>query len=184
MTAAFLNYPESYHDVMTHTCINPTGKCIVFPRQRRVVAIPSPPLPVSSITLNNMTNGIYLSPISSYINLTVLSASNIDFYNIPHQNLTTITNNYFNGSSTRMTITPTQNPYIFLRNHMNIAIIQLYGLYTNPFIKAFYINAPLEVVTWDSNYCNASLLSNNNDPYPTRLVCSAINQTSIAITIP
>lgn len=184
MTAAFLNYPENYQDVMTHTCIHPSGKCIVFPRQRRVVVIPSTALTVSSFTLNNMTNGIYLNPISNYINLTVLSTSNIDIYNTIHHNLTTITDNYLNGTPTVMVISPTQNPFVFLRNYMNIAVIELYGLYTNSFINGFFINAPLDVVTWELNYCNASLLSNDNDPYPTRLVCSTINDTSLAIIIP
>jgi hypothetical protein len=70
-----------------------------------------------------------------------------------------------------MTITPTQSPNLFLRNYINTATIQIKGLYSNNFIKAFYINAPADIVYWDSIYCNATMTFTFNNPYPTRLEC-------------
>ena len=83
-----------------------------------------------------------------------------------------------------MTIEPTQTPNIFLRNYMNTVNIKLYGLYSTTFVKAFYINAPVEIATWDDTYCNATKESALHDPYPTRLVCSYINDTTMQILIP
>ena len=83
-----------------------------------------------------------------------------------------------------MTITPTQTPGIFLRNYMNTITIEIYGLYSTTFVNAFYINAPQEIVTGDDEYCNATFESPLHDPYPTRLVCSYINDTTLQIIIP
>jgi len=83
-----------------------------------------------------------------------------------------------------MTITATQSPNIFLRNYLNTATIQLRGLYTDQYITAFYIHAPSDIVTFDSTYCNATLTSSFNNPYPTRLHCMYQNDTTIAVGIP
>lgn len=83
-----------------------------------------------------------------------------------------------------MTITPTQTPNLFLRNYMNTAIITINGLYTDTYINAFYIHAPIDIVTWDSAYCNATLGNLNNNPYPLRLNCSFINDTTLSVVIP
>lgn len=83
-----------------------------------------------------------------------------------------------------MTIIPTQTPDLFLRKwYWNTANFSIYGLYSTLFVKAFYINAPIEVVTWDTTYCNATFTSLNHDPYPTRLLCSFVNDTTIQILI-
>lgn len=169
---------------MTQSCSFSGGQCIVFPKQKRVVVIVTTPVATPSLSLLTMNNGMYVNPISQYINLTVCSSTALDLYNVYHNNLTTITKNYVSTLMNYMTITPTQSPNLFLRNYLNTAIIQLYGLYTDPYIKAFYINAPKDVVTWDSTYCNATLASNTNNPYPTRLNCQYQNDTTIAITIP
>ena len=169
---------------MTTSCTIPTGRCIVFPKQRRVLAIITTPVASGSLVLFTMVNGMYVNPMSSYINLTVYTSSTIDYYNVYHKNLTTIIKNYVTNVTNYMTITPTQNPNVFLRNYMNTAIIKLCGLYTDPYINAFYINAPKDIVRWDSTYCNATLGTNTNNPYPTRLNCQYQNDTTIAITIP
>lgn len=183
LTGVLLDYPENYDFVMTHTCIFTSGKCIVFPKQKRVVAIPSTPTTLSSLTLSNMTNGIHLNPLSQFINLTTFSSSTIDHYNTYHNNLTTIKTNYFTATPTEMLIFPTQNN-VFLRNYMNTARFELKGLFTNPYIKAIYVNAPKDIVTWDTDYCNASMTALYNNPYPTRLHCQSLNDTTIAIKIP
>jgi hypothetical protein len=169
---------------MANSCTITNGRCIVFIKQRRILAIATTPVALGSLALNNMINGMYVNPMSSYINLAVYTSSSIDYYNVYHNNLTTIIKNYVTNVTNYMTITPTQSPNLFLRNYINTAIIKLYGLYTDPYINAFYINAPGDVVRWDSTYCNASLLSNTNNPYPTRLNCQYQNDTTIAITIP
>ena len=58
------------------------------------------------------------------------------------------------------------------------------GLYTNPYVKAVYIHAPKDIVTWDTTYCNATLGTHGNNPYPTRLACAFINDTTLSINIP
>jgi hypothetical protein len=156
---------------MTHRCTLASGKCIVFPQQGRLLAIPTTVIAAASVTVGNMTNGKYVDALSEFINLTVLTASSVDFYNVYHNNLTTIRMNYFAGTATSMTIAPTQKPYLFLRNFMNTATVTLKGLFTNSHIKAFYLNAPQDVASWDKTYCNATLASPSNNPYPTRLLC-------------
>jgi hypothetical protein len=67
---------------------------------------------------------------------------------------------------------------------MNTATLTIYGLYSTTFVKAFYINAPSDVSYWDSTYCNATMEASTHDPYPTRLTCSHINDTTLQILIP
>ena len=183
-SASIIDYPENYNNVMTTSCTISTGKCIVFPKQRRVVVIITTPAASGILILLSMVNGMYVNPMSAFINLAIYTSSTLDIYNVYHNNLTTILKNYVSGINNYMTITPTQSPNVFLRNYMNTAIIKLYGLYTDPYINAFYVNAPEDVVEWDNTYCNATLGSNTNNPYPTRLNCQYQNYTTIAITIP
>lgn len=103
-----------------------------------------------------MTNGIYLQPQSQFIDVLALTPTSSNLYNIPHNNLTTRRVIPATGVSTWMTINPTQTPGIFLRNYMNTATINIYGLYSTTFVNCFYINAPKEIVTWDTKYCNAT----------------------------
>lgn len=56
-----------------------------------------------------------------------------------------------------MTIKPTQTNNIFLRNYLNTVEIQITGIYSSNFIQAFYINAPVDIVTWSDTYCNATI---------------------------
>jgi hypothetical protein len=168
---------------MTHTCLFASGQCIVFPLQRRVIVLSSSPTSLSAFALANMTNGIHLNPVSQFINLTIFSSSNVDHYNTYHNNLTTIKTNYFTSTATQMAISSTQNN-VFLRNYMNTAIFQLWGLFTNPYIHAFYLHAPKDIVSWDQTYCNASMTSPSNNPYPTRINCQSLNDTTISITVP
>ena len=116
--------------------------------------------------------------------MVAITANSANLYEIPHNNLTTRQVVPPSNPPTWMTITPTQTPNIFLRNYMNTATIQLYGLYSTTFVNAFYINAPSEIVSWDDTYCNATFESAEHDPYPTRLLCSHINDTTIQIIIP
>ena len=169
---------------MPQSCTFAAGKCIIFPQQKRVVIMVTSPVSIASFTISAMNNGMYVNPISQYIQLTICSSSTVDYYNVYHNYLTTIIKNYVTSVMNYMTITPTQSPNLFLRNYMNTAIIRLYGLFTDPYVNAFYINAPKDVVTWDSTYCNATLTSNTNNPYPTRLNCQYQNDTTIAISIP
>lgn len=101
-----------------------------------------PNVATSAITLTGMNNGIYLQPGSVYFNVLALTPNSANFYEIPHNNLTTRRQIPATGSPTWMTITPTQTPNIFLRNYMNTVTIKLYGLYSTKFVNAFYINAP------------------------------------------
>jgi hypothetical protein len=130
-----------------------------------------------------MNNGIYLQPQSVYFDVLTVSPTQASFYQIPHNNLTTRRQIPTTAAATWMTVEPTQTPGIFLRNYMNTATIKMYGLYSTTFVNAFYINAPKEIVTWDTKYCNATFESLNHDPYPTRLLCSFINDTTMQILI-
>jgi hypothetical protein len=75
VTAAMLDYPENYDNLMTHSCSNAIGKCIVFPNQKRVVVVPAVATSLSTLQLLTMNNGMYVSPLSKYINLTIASSS-------------------------------------------------------------------------------------------------------------
>jgi hypothetical protein len=98
--------------------------------------------------------------------------------------LTTIKTIYALATPNTMTLVPTQSPNLFLRNYMNTAIITLKGLFSDPYINAFYIHAPKDIVTWDTTYCNATLRTGGNNPYPTRLTCAFINDTTLSINVP
>lgn len=169
---------------MPTSCTNALGKCLVFGNQKIVLLIPTVASTIGSVLVANMNNGFYVSPISQFINMTVVSAAEIDMYTIIHPNLTTIKTNYLRSAPNSMTITATQSPNVFLRNYMNTATIEIKGLYTASQIAAFYLHAPSDVVTWDTNYCNATMTANFNKPYPTRLNCQYVNDTTIAITVP
>jgi hypothetical protein len=184
VSAAFWDYPENYNNIMVQSCTNALGKCIVFPNQKRVLVIPTVATSLSTLQLLTMRNGMYEMPISTYINLTVASASTIDFYTVNHTQLTTIKTNYVKSVANSMTIIPTQSPNLFLRNYMNTATITLSGLYTDPYVNAFYLHAPSDIVTWDITYCNATLGASVNNPYPTRLNCGFINDITLSVLIP
>lgn len=67
---------------------------------------------------------------------------------------------------------------------MNTAVIKIKGLFTEPFITAFHIHAPSDIVTWNNTYCNSTLTAGGNNPYPVRLNCSTINDTTLSILVP
>jgi len=169
---------------MPISCVYALGKCLVFPDQKLVLVLPTVVSTIGSLSIGNMNNGFYVCPISQYINMTVVSASELDIYNILHPNLTTIKTNYLRNIANSMTITATQSPNVFLRNYMNTATIQLNGIYTASQIEALYLHAPSDVVSWDTTYCNATMTANYNNPYPTRLNCQYVSNTTIAITVP
>ena len=68
-----------------------------------------------------MTNGIYLQPLSQFVDVLALTPTTSNLYKIPHKNLTTRRQIPATAAPTWMTITPTQTPNIFLRNYMNTA---------------------------------------------------------------
>ena len=183
VTAAMLDYPENYDETMNPTCTIASAQCIVFPGQKRVVFIPTVPTLISSLQLLNMRNGRHVAPISEFINLTVYEGSSVERYTVPHKNLTTIKTIPSTLAATTMSIAPTQSPF-FLRNYMNTAVIKIKGLFTETFISAFHIHAPSDIVTWDTTYCNSTLTAGGNNPYPVRLNCSIINDTTLSILVP
>lgn len=141
-SAVFFRYPENYNTFMPLKCGETIANdCLIFPTQKRVLSM-LPNAATSSITLTGMNNGIYLQPGSVYFDVLALTPTSANFYEIPHNNLTTRRQIPATGAPTWMTITPTQTPGIFLRNYMNTVTIQLYGLYSTKFVNAFYINAP------------------------------------------
>lgn len=169
---------------MSTSCTYGAGRCLMFPIQKLILILPTLANSIASLAVGSVNNGMYVCPISKYINLTVVSSGKLEYYNINHTNLTTIKTNYVKGIANSMTITATQSPNVFLRNYMNTATIRMIGLYSDPYITAFYLHVPSDIVTFDSTYCNATLGSNANNPYPTRLNCWYENDTTIAITIP
>ena len=95
----------------------------MFPQQKIMLILPTAITSISSIKLDLLNNGKYLSPISKYIGLMVVSNNLIEKYSVIHNQLTTIKNNYLRSTLNTMTITPTQNKLLFLRNYMNTAVI-------------------------------------------------------------
>lgn len=62
------------------------------------------------------------------------------------------------GAPNTFTITNTQNSgNVFLRNYWNTVKMEIDGLFSNKFVKAFYIVAATEVTDWETQYCNATI---------------------------
>ncbi len=99
------------------------------------------------------------------------SSTILDKYTIVHQPLTTRQDMPLLAfAANTFVITNTQNSgAIFLRNYWNTVKMEIQGLYTSEFIKAFYIEAPVEITDWDPTYCNATIGAPLQLPYPTRL---------------
>lgn len=62
---------------MALSCSNIFGQCIIFPKQKRILVIPSTPVTVSALQILSVNNGIYVQPLSAFINLTIISASTL-----------------------------------------------------------------------------------------------------------
>lgn len=165
-------------------CASGGTYCLIFPTQRRVLSINDPAVSINQIVLSSMNNGIYLQPLLKKLDLVGITSTHIKRYDIQHEPLHTRKRIPRLPAPNTMTITPTQTPNYFLRNYMNTATIEIYGLYSTTHINCFYINAPIQIVTWDPLYCNATIFSPTTDTYPTRLLCSHINDTTIQLLIP
>ena len=131
-------------------------------------------------------NGIYILPVNK-IDLKLASATNLDKYQIVHPLL--VERNYMPvigvAALNTFDIINTQNSNnIFLRNYWNTVKIQITGLFSTAFVKAFYIITPIEVTDWQTDYCNATISSTAHLPYPARLECKQITINTIQISIP
>ena len=154
---------------MPVTCT--TGNiCLIFPKQRKVVTVETG-VSVTNLAVNGMANGIYVLPVNN-IDLKLASSNSLAKYQIVHPRL--LERNYMPvigaAAVNTFNIINTQNSNsIFLRNYWNTVRIEIVGLFTSKFVKAFYIIAPPEVTDWDINYCNATIQAAAQLPYPTRL---------------
>lgn len=128
---------------MPFTCASTAGNCLVFPIQRLVV-VKAAGAAVTSLLLTTMVNGIYVLPTQNF-DMRLVSSTNIDKYQVVHGSLTTLmTIPLLASAANTFTIVNTQNTgAIFLRNYWNTVQMQIKGLFTNKFIKAFYIIAPV-----------------------------------------
>lgn len=143
--------------------------CFSFPTRRWIVLYPGTTYTGASVTvaIHNMKNGYYSRGLDPQFKITVARASAIgDVYYITPTPLTPIT------SSISMTITATQTPQIWLRNYDNTAIFKIDNLFMDDRIKAIYLKAPAEVLSWHSNYCNASITGTIVNTYPLRFICT------------
>jgi len=75
------------------------------------------------------------------------------------------------ATPTAISVVPTQNPSMYLRNYANTVIFTISNLFSDSRIKAIYIQAPADVTSWDPTYCNASLTATANFNYPLRFTC-------------
>jgi hypothetical protein len=186
LSAAFIKYPENYQAVMPLSCVRTGNTCLVFPKQRKIVTVESG-ASILSILVSGMTNGIYIQAMNN-IELTVASSNSLVKYQIVHPLMAE--RNYMPviGATALNTfsIIPTQNSNnVFLRNYWNTVKLQFTGLFSTPFVKAFYIVTPPEVTDWQTDYCNATISISPTDhlPYPTRLECKQITVNTIQIII-
>lgn len=115
----------------------------------------------------------------------LVSAASVHKYQVAHGSLTTQTTMPLLASAANtFTIVNTQNTgAIFLRNYWNTVQMQIKGLFSDKFIKAFYIVAPVEILYWDATYCNATISATIDNPYPTRLECGLITSNMIQIIV-
>ena len=149
---------------MPSTCSASNYNCYAFPKPRWIVLIPTTTVigSAGSLTIaltTYMNNAYYLQAFSQNIVVTVSrgSGGNADVYNVLQNPFTTIKRSTTSNTATSMTISTTQTPNIWLRNYSNTAIFLLDNLFMDARITAIYIKAPVDVVSWDINYCNASL---------------------------
>ena len=135
---------------MPLNCAVAGGTCLIFPKQRKVVTVTPPAIGITSLLVTGLTNGIYVLP-QMLIDLKVASSTNLDKYPVYHDYLTTRQVMPDNAMAPNtFVITNTQNSgQIYLRNYWNTVKMEIDGLYTSKFIKAFYIIAPAEVTDWD-----------------------------------
>ena len=160
MVGAYIKYPENYQDVMPLTCSTSLAgaSCLIFPKQRTVVVYAEPGVSTGALSVQGMTNGIYIQP-NDKIEIKVGSLSNVNKYQLTHPVLVERDYQPLAGGAVNMfDIINTQNSgNIFLRNYWNTVKMEIYGLFTSPFVKAFYITTPPEVTDWDPHYCNATI---------------------------
>ena len=128
--AVFLRYPVNYEGVMTNSCSSPQGQCLSFPQQRGLLLLPTLPTTLSSVTLTNMINGMYVSPVDDNFTLTVASSGAVDYYEVPHNNLTVLLNNPTTTLPHSMTITTPQNLGEFVRNLPLTTTVTAQGLFS------------------------------------------------------
>jgi hypothetical protein len=128
---------------MPFTCASTAGNCLVFPIQRLVV-VKAAGAALATLVLTAMVNGIYVLPTQTF-DMRLVSSTRVDKYQVMHGSLTTLTTMPLLASAANtFTIVNTQNTgAIFLRNYWNTVQMQIKGLFTDKFIKAFYIKAPV-----------------------------------------
>ncbi len=86
LLSAFIEYPDNYDKIMPLTCTT-AGTCLIFPRQRKIVAI-LPGTTTSALSLLGLVNGKYLLPDTN-IFMKLASLTNLDKYEVYHNYLQT-----------------------------------------------------------------------------------------------
>lgn len=163
--AIYIVYPENFQGVMPSTCSASNYNCYAFPTPRWIVLIPTTTISSGSnniVLSSTMNNAYYTQAYTQNIVITVTrsSGATADLYNELQSPFITIKRSRTNSVATSMTIATTQTPSIWLRNYANTAIFTLGNIFMDSRIKSIYLKAPAsDVVSWDANYCNASLTS-------------------------
>lgn len=174
----YIVYPENFQGVMPSLCSASNYNCYAFPKPRWIVLIPTTTVITGSGTLTinlvtYMNNAYFIQAYSLYIKVTVSRGSGgvADVYDILQSPHITIKRSMTSGIATSMTIATTQTPNIWLRNYANTAIFTLQNIFMDGRITSIYLTAPADVISWDANYCNATLTSTIVNTYPLRFYC-------------
>ena len=77
--------------------------CLIFPTQKRILVI-LPSVSTSSILLSGMNNGIHVKPLSDRFDVVAITPTSVNFYDVLHNNLTTLQIIPDTGAATYMTI--------------------------------------------------------------------------------
>jgi hypothetical protein len=165
----YIVYPENFEGVMPEDCTATNSfTCFSFPTRRWIVLYPGAVYTASTVSVNiyYMTNGYHAQATSPNFKITVARANALaDVFEIEQPAFDPIT------SSITMTISATQTPQVWLRNYANSAIFTVDNLFIDDRIQAIYLEAPSDVSSWTSNYCNATLTGTEINTYPLRFLC-------------
>lgn len=183
----YIVYPENFNNIMSSSCTISGHTCYAFPTRNWITIYPGSTLSgMISLTLQGMNNGYYIQPSSLYIKVTVARGAAADVYYVTQPEHATLQRRpgvTYYGSS--ISISPTQTPSIFLRNYANTVIMTLNYMYSHSAVQAFYIVPPSDVVSWEGDYCNATLSipAASRTPYPLRFSCGVFNSTLLQVLV-
>lgn len=179
-----IEYPDNFDSKMPLTCSITTHVCNVYPSRNLVSIILTGNLGGSiSLALSGMNNpASESSSAASLMKLRAYKGGTAAFHYLPVIPAFDIVGS---TSGTALTLAPQQASF-FLNDYLNIVKLEATNLYAAAQVRAFYVIPPAEVQSWDSTFCNGSLVlpSASRDPYSLRLACSFLSGKKLLLELP